>query len=65
MLRMEEEAAQKRVSRALEKLRTIFVKHGVTLSATAIAGALASNAVQAAPAGLAGTVAAVVGKGNR
>jgi hypothetical protein len=57
-LRMEEEAAQRRVTRALEKLRAVFAKHGVTLTATAIAGTVAANSVQAAPAGLAVTVTA-------
>jgi RNA polymerase sigma factor (sigma-70 family) len=55
-LRMEESAAQKRVARALEKLRALFVKRGVTLTATVIAGAVAANSVHAAPAGLAVTV---------
>ena len=57
-LRMEEATAQKRVVRALEKLRTYFGKHGVTLTTTAIAAAVAANAVQAAPAGLAVAVKA-------
>ena len=52
VLRVEEATAQKRVSRALEKLRAILMRRGVTLSASAIAGALTGNAVQAAPAGL-------------
>jgi RNA polymerase sigma factor (sigma-70 family) len=60
-LRMEEATAQKRVARALEKLRAIFVKRGVTLTATAIAGAVAANSVQAAPAGLAAAVAVAKG----
>src|SRR5664280_1522904 len=63
-LRMEEAAAQKRVARALEKLRAIFVKRGVTLTATVIAGAVAANSVQAAPVGLAATVAATAAKGT-
>ena len=63
-LRMEEAAAQKRVARALEKLRALFVKRGVTLAATAIAGAVAANSVQAAPVGLAATVAATAAKGT-
>jgi len=57
-LRMEEAAAQKRVARALEKLRAIFVKRGVTLTAVAIGGALAANSVQAAPVGMVVTVKA-------
>ncbi|MCX6895648.1 MAG: sigma-70 family RNA polymerase sigma factor [Verrucomicrobia bacterium] len=62
-LRISEDAAQKRVSRALEKLRAICVKRGVTLTATVIAGAVTENAVQAAPAGLALTVTAAAAKG--
>ena len=63
-LRMEEAAAQKRVARALEKLRAIFVKRGVTLTATIIAGAVAANSVQAAPVGLAVKISVVAAKGT-
>lgn len=62
-LRMEEGAAQKRVARALEKLRARFVKHGVALTSTIIAGAVSANSVQAAPVGLAVTVTAAAAKG--
>jgi len=62
-LRMEEAAAQKRVARALEKLRAIFVKRGVTLTATVIAGAVTANSVQAAPAGLAIMITAAAANG--
>jgi RNA polymerase sigma factor (sigma-70 family) len=62
-LRMEENAAQKRVARALEKLRIRFVKRGVTLTATIIAGAVAANSVQATPVGLVVTVTAAAAKG--
>ncbi len=62
-LRMEEEAAQKRVARALEKLRAIFVKRGVTLSAAALGGTMAANSVQATSAGLAVTITAMTVKG--
>jgi len=63
-LRMQEAAVQKRVTRALEKLRTRLVKRGVTLTTTALAGAVAANAVQAAPLGLANTISVVaVAKG--
>ena len=44
-----EEAAKKRVARAVEKLRTFFMRRGVVLSTAAVTGALASNAAQAAP----------------
>jgi RNA polymerase sigma factor (sigma-70 family) len=53
-----EDAAQKRVSRALEKLRAILVRRGVTLSATALATTLTAQAVTAAPTGLAASVSA-------
>ena len=57
-LRMEEETAQKRVTRALEKLRAIFVKRGVTLTLTDIAETVAANSMKVAPAGLVMAVAA-------
>lgn len=50
------EAAQKRVSRAVEKLRESFATRGITAGAAGIAGVISANAVQAAPAGLAATV---------
>jgi len=53
-----EDAAQKRVSRALEKLRKLFSKRGVTLSATLIACAVTANSVQAAPVGMAAKIVA-------
>jgi HEAT repeat protein len=63
-LNVTEAAAQSRVHRALEKLRKIFAKRGVTLTATVIAGAVAANSVQAAPVGLAKAVTALaVAKG--
>src|SRR5437764_10894386 len=57
-LGISEDSAQKRVSRALEKLRGILRRRGVTLTATALTSALATQAVTAAPAGLAVTVTA-------
>ena len=48
-----EEAARKRVSRALEKLHLLLKHRGVSLSAAALGTALASEAVTAAPTGLA------------
>ncbi len=59
VLRMEENAAQKRVARALDKLRAIFVKRGVSSTTAIIAGAISANSVQAAPAALAKTVTTV------
>ena len=51
------DAAQKRITRAVDKLRVILVKRGATLSAVTIIGLLATNAVQAAPAGLPSAIA--------
>lgn len=48
-----EDAAQKRVARALEKLRVSLGRRGITASASALAGVLGTSAVGAAPAGLA------------
>ncbi len=59
LLGIGEEAAQKRVSRALEKLRTFVGKRGIALTAAAIAGAVSTNSVQAAPVALAKTISAV------
>jgi RNA polymerase sigma factor (sigma-70 family) len=62
-LKVNEGAAHKRVNRAVDKLRKFFSKRGVTLTAAAIAGAVAANSVQAAPAGLAGTISVTAAKG--
>ncbi len=48
-----EEAARKRVHRALEKLRALLGRRGVTLSAASLAAALEAQAVAVAPAGIA------------
>src|SRR5829696_5256947 len=44
-----EDAAEKRVSRAVEKLRTFFAKRGITVGASGLVVLLSANAVQAAP----------------
>lgn len=54
-----EDAARKRVSRALDKLRDLLGRRGVTTSASALSVTLTANGIQAAPASLAGTVVAV------
>ena len=51
--RISEDAAEKRVSRALEKLRRIFARKGVGLSLGGLGSVLAANAAEAAPTGLA------------
>jgi RNA polymerase sigma factor (sigma-70 family) len=51
-----ENAAQKRVTRALDQLRLMLTRRGVTLTAAALGTVLAGEAVTAAPAGLAATI---------
>jgi RNA polymerase sigma factor (sigma-70 family) len=55
-LGVSDDAAQKRVSRALEKLRAEFARRGVTTTAVALSTALSANAITIAPAGLAGAL---------
>jgi len=55
-----EEAARKRVGRALERLRRYLTTRGVSLSAATLATALTGSAVQAAPSALAGTISSAV-----
>jgi RNA polymerase sigma factor (sigma-70 family) len=55
-----EDAARMRVNRALDKLHSMLTQRGVTLSAAALGTALAAEAVQAAPIGLAASVATAV-----
>jgi RNA polymerase sigma factor (sigma-70 family) len=54
-LGLNENAARMRVGRALEKLRAIFTKRGVT-TAGALASVISANAIQLAPANLAATL---------
>ena len=54
-----EDAAKKRVSRALDSLRGFFARHGVHSSADDMAKTISANSVQAAPVMLAKTVTAV------
>lgn len=63
-LGVSDDTAQKRISRALEKLREYLMHRGVTTTGAALAMTISAHAVQAAPAGLAAsisTVAAVAG----
>jgi RNA polymerase sigma factor (sigma-70 family) len=55
-LGVSDDAAQKRVARALDKLRDLVSQRGVTASAAALCIVLPANAVQSAPAGLAATI---------
>ena len=58
-LGLAENTAQKRVSRALEKLRAIFAKRGVSSTTAILAGMISANSVQAVPVTLAKSVTAV------
>src|SRR4029079_17090428 len=48
-LGVEESAAQKRVARGLEKLRSWFARRGFVVTTTTIAGAVSANALPTAP----------------
>jgi len=56
VLGVSDEAAQKRVSRAVKRLREFFAKRGVTVGASGLVVVISANAVQAAPVGLAVTI---------
>jgi RNA polymerase sigma factor (sigma-70 family) len=67
LIGLSEAAAQKRVSRAVERLRKLFAKQHVAGSAAGLAVAVSINGIQAAPAGLASAIsaaAALAGKGT-
>ncbi|MBE0544831.1 MAG: sigma-70 family RNA polymerase sigma factor [Verrucomicrobia bacterium] len=55
-LGISDDAAQKRVSRAVERLRDFFAKRGISIGAGGLAVVISANAVQAAPVGLALTI---------
>ena len=57
-LGVSDDAAQKRVSRAVERLREFFAKRGVSVGAGGLVVVISANAVQAAPVGLAVTISA-------
>lgn len=57
-LGLSEDAVQKRIARALEKLRALLVRRGLTLSAALLATTLDSSALTATPPGLAASVSA-------
>ena len=51
-LGINEEAARKRVSRSVDRLREFFVRRGVTVSAVGLTATITANAIQAAPVAL-------------
>jgi RNA polymerase sigma factor (sigma-70 family) len=57
ILGVSHEAAQKRVTRAVERLRESFSKRKVTIGAGGLAALISANAVQSAPAALATGIA--------
>src|SRR5262249_25134102 len=56
-LGVSDDAAQKRVSRAVERLREFFARRGVTVSVSGLVVVISANAVQAAPIGLSAAIA--------
>jgi RNA polymerase sigma factor (sigma-70 family) len=56
ILGISDEAAQKRVNRAVERLRDNFSKRNLTIGAGGLVILISANAVQAAPAGLAAAI---------
>jgi len=59
-LRVSEDAARVRVARALDKLRAVLVRRGITSTAAALAVVLANQSVFAAPPSLAASVTGFV-----
>ena len=57
-LGVSEDAAQRRVSRAVERLRVLFARRGLGIGAASLALIISANAVKAAPAGLAAAITA-------
>jgi|GEM_PF-1929453 len=55
-LSLGEDAAQKRVSRAVEQLRRFFADHGVSVGSAALATAISNHAAAAAPSTLAASL---------
>jgi len=63
-LGISEDAAQKRVSRAVERLREHFARQGIAVGASGLVLALSAHAVQAAPVGLAVTISTAAALGG-
>ncbi|HEX2749255.1 MAG TPA: sigma-70 family RNA polymerase sigma factor, partial [Verrucomicrobiales bacterium] len=59
-LGLSEDAAQKRVSRALSRLRVLLLKRGVAVTVAGLTAGLTAHSVTAAPAGLAGAIPCAV-----
>ena len=63
-LGISEEAAKKRVNRAVEKLRRFFARQGLVLPAVTLTATISAHSVQAAPAGLAMSAASAKAGGS-
>ncbi len=59
-LGISDDAAQKRVSRAVERLREFFSKRNVTIGSSGLVALIAANAVQSAPIGLAAAISTAI-----
>lgn len=53
-----EDATQKRISRALEQLRTVFARRGIVITAAGLATDLSAHAIISVPTGLGATISA-------
>jgi len=60
ILKLSSEAAQKRVTRATDRLREIFARREIAIGVNGLAVLISANAVKAAPIGLATTISTVV-----
>ncbi len=56
-LGISDDAAQKRLTRALERLRRAFARQGITATSAAVAAVLGTASAQSAPAGIASLIA--------
>src|SRR5438552_5415564 len=59
-----DDSAQKRVTRALAKLRGLLMRRGVTLSVAMLSGSIMAQSVQAAPVGVAAVITGAAIKGT-
>src|SRR5437667_3041522 len=59
-----DDSAQKRVTRALAKLRGLLMKRGVTLSIAMLSGSIMAQSVQAAPVGVVAVITGAAIKGT-
>jgi RNA polymerase sigma factor (sigma-70 family) len=60
-----EAAAEKRVSRAVERLREFFAKRGVTIGTSGLVVVISANAVHAAPVGLSAAITTAAALGGK